>query len=312
MELEKLIENIGELNPNRNYWLVRTDSGQFYDVFKEGNYIGIGWNKITIENLSRLNITAIKEKIAKEYNYDLESSYGKSKCTQIYNKLNRFRELKKGDVVIIPSRASFRLAFGIIEDDVVYSDIDNRDQCPYYKRRKINWITEKTITDLDPIFYLVKQSRHAISSIQKYHNAIDNILNNLYIKEGYGHYVLDITTTDEINVNSLLGLVDGVQALLDKLNKHFELGEDITSSSIKLNLQSPGKIEFKLKHGKALVYLAVVLSLSACSSSQGSNTDQVENEKVKTFMEIEKDVIDHTNKTMEELKVKIDKINANR
>ena len=310
MALEQFIESIGELKPEREYWLVRTDSGQFYDTFIEGNYIGIGWNKITIENLTRLTDISTKDLIAQRYNYNLEQPRGKNNVTSIYNKLKRFKDLKKGDVVLIPSHSSYRFAFGIIEDNHIYSDPDNRDLCPYYKRRKVNWVVQKKMIELDPIFYKIRQSRHAISSISKHQNPIDNILNSLYIKHGYGHYVIDITTTEDININSLLMMVGGIQELISKINDYFDLSEDIDSSSIKLNLQSPGKIEFKLKSGKSLMILAAILSMTCCANPAETSQSKIEINGIAEFSDINKSAIKNTQKAFDELKVDMDKINS--
>ena len=31
-----------------NYWLFRTNSGEFYQTFKEYSFIAIGWNEISV------------------------------------------------------------------------------------------------------------------------------------------------------------------------------------------------------------------------------------------------------------------------
>jgi restriction system protein len=310
MALEQLIKSIGEVNSERNYWFIRTDRGNYYDTFLESGYIGIGWNYITVENLVKLEANSIKDKIAVAQKYNLDSSRGKGKATSVYNKLMRFNDLKAGDVVLIPSRDSYRLGFGIIEDEHIYTDPENRDICPYHKRRKVKWIAQKRTIELDPIFYMIKQSRHAISSIDKYQNHIDNILNSLYIKHGYGHYVLDITTTDDINFNSLLSMVSGIQELLGEINSHFELNEDTSNSSIKLNLQSPGKIEFKLESGKTLIILAALLSFTSCGNPGEIPIKKAEIEGLSEFAEVHQAAIDSTQTAFNELKVDRDKINA--
>ena len=35
----------------RNYWLVRTDGGNYFEDFTRNNYIAIGWDYLTLERL---------------------------------------------------------------------------------------------------------------------------------------------------------------------------------------------------------------------------------------------------------------------
>lgn len=308
--LNKLIESITELNKDINYWFIRTDSGLYFDTYYDNDFIGIGWNYITVEDLRTKTDVEIKEKIAKHEQLDISINKSKGKVTAIYNKLKRFENLAKGDIIIIPSESSIKYAFGIIEDSNIYVDSDQSNNCEYYKRKKVKWIQKSYVDDLDPIFYKIKVSRHAISDINKYASYIDSVTENLYRKGDYSYFVLDINTKDDINVKSLTTLIDTIQNLLVDINDEFNLGEEPDETTIKLNLQSPGKVIFKLKKGVSLIMLAVLLSIeSGCSPTQG-NVTTTEQTKITNFKKVKQKELDTVNKEFNELHVgKIKDIN---
>lgn len=307
MEFNEIFKSVETLEKNKGYWFVRTDSGIHFNTYVDNGFVAIGWNQITVEDLKTLPKSKIKSKIAESEGYDLEINKEKGIVTSIYNKIKRFQELKKGDLIIIPSDKSTRYAFGIIEDTDIHVNIDGKFDCSYFKRKKVKWLTIKHVRDLDPIFYQIKVSRHAISDISRFDNYIDNVTNNLYIKEGYTHYVIDINTNDDINLKSLLTFVTSIQDLSEKINSEFSFNEDIDSSSIKLNLQSPGIIEIKLLTGKSLVALAIIISLLSCSDPKAATNSPQE---IQNFMEVNKDSLEIINQSMKELEIYSDHINS--
>lgn len=308
--IKDLIEQVNQVEEGKGYWFVRTDSGLHYETYFKNGFIGIGWNYITIEDLIKKSETDIKTKIAKRNNLDLEITKSKSKVTSVYTKLKRFQELKKGDLVIIPSYGSSRYGFGIIDDNRMYSDLERSHECEYYKRRKVRWLTEKHISNLDPIFHLVKVSRHAISDISRYANYIDNVTNSLYVKQDFGHYVLDITTNNDISVNDLIDLVQTIKSLSIEINKYFEFEESIDETFIRLNLQSPGKVEFKQKAKATIITLAMVLSLVSCGSdSNTSRMSEEEKNELNGFIELNREKLQQIDSTFDKLKVDKERIN---
>lgn len=51
INVDQVMENLPSLDTNVNYWLFRANGGQYYDDFNSGNYIGIGWDKISLKYL---------------------------------------------------------------------------------------------------------------------------------------------------------------------------------------------------------------------------------------------------------------------
>ncbi|MDR6781917.1 restriction system protein [Pedobacter africanus] len=307
MIFEQLINSIEEVEEEKGYWFVRTDSGENFNTFVENDFIGIGWNEITLNDLNKSDVGSLKNKIAKVEKLDPFATRDKSRITSTLNKLFIFKNFKKGDFIIIPSENSTQYAFGTIVDDEIFTDSNLSFKCNYYKRRKVKWMEVKNVDSLDPIFYKIKNTRHAISDIKPYQNYIDNVTNNLYLKQGYAHYVLEILTTDDINVDSLLTLIQSLKKLANEINKHFDLNEDVAGTSIRLNLQSPGKIELKLPSGKTLIILATIVGvLSGCAPDNTLLSQN--NPKLKEFLEVQTPTIKKIEKSMEDLHVKKEEI----
>jgi len=250
---------------NPNYWFVRTDGGLYFDSFVEGGYIAINWNSITKADILSMGGSgeAIKNKIALTEKIDNSVKQGKMQVTGILSKLVRFKELNKGDTIIIPSHNSSRLAFGVIEDNEIYND-GNDVICPYIKRRKVNWVAIKNMQDLDPVFFQIKNSRHAISDIKRHSKYIDIVTNKMFFKNGYGHLVLNVKSPGDINLQDLLGVFEDILIVAKKINEVFEFEEEIEECSIKINIQSPGPAMLKLVNGSTLAILGLIL-FSSCN-----------------------------------------------
>lgn len=316
MAVTKLFELVNEIQLTNDYWFVRTDSGAHFETFYKNSFVGINWNYVTVEDLKKRSVEDLKNRIIKREDLNPDDPYDKGKATAIYNKLLRFSELKKGDRIIIPSTGSEYLAFGVISDKAIYVDEKQSFQCEYYKRRKVKWFRLEKFEDLDPTVYKIRMSRHAISSINEHAWFIDRIMDSVFTKEGNSHLVLDIQKKGNINLKHLNTMVTEIEKLMQKANDYFELGEDISESYIKLNLQSPGKIEIILKKGFSLIILAAVIaSLGGDINHQKSYVDKLpipanEKKEIQTFIDINRADIDAIDSVMQSLDVPRDRINS--
>lgn len=307
MIVDELIKKVSELSSKTAYWFVRTDYGEHFETYYENGFIAIGWNDITLEELKDPNsVDKIRVKLNKSENFDTSQKNTKGKQTKIINKLNAFVNLKKGDIIIIPSKNSNRYAFGIIESSNVYIDTDKKFECEYYKRKKVKWVALRHTSELDPNFYSMRFTQHTISTINDYSSYIDNVISSLYIKNNNTHFVIDIKTNKDINVNSLLTLIDGIQSLTSSINDYFKLNEEIDKNAIRLHLQSPGQIEFKSFGGKSLIILVAILSLTCCSSPN----PQLRSPEMNTFVENQQVTINQIRDSLIELEADKEKINA--
>lgn len=312
-DLGGLIQQTTKIPKKTFYWFVRTDDGQYFDTFLNNNFIAIGWNEITLFELRDLNKyeEVIRQKLIISGDLDPEGKNTKGKVTSIINKLITFNNLKKGDVIVIPSKNSTRLAFGMIKNSFTIIS-DTNDDCKFLKRKEVEWKEVKLLNDLDNIFYKIKSNRHSISNINAFGPYIDKVINTLYIKDESIHYVIDLKTQEDINVISLINLIDGIQDLIIEINKDFVLNERVEENAIKLNLQSPGSIQFKLPSGKAMIILAMALSTASCldPSVEASETVKAIPQEIHHFVEKNRRIMDTISSSLDDLEADRKKINS--
>lgn len=287
IKIQEEIDRAVKIDGKRDYWLVRTEHGTYYETFKKNKFIALGWNDITVEEIknsfdneehlrNRLAILSLKEETARakaeqdEFNLnnviDLKKRGGKQKASMIVNKLQNFYKLRKGDVIVIPSESSEQLSFGVIEDQGIYVDLNKSNDCDFRKRRKVKWIIHKDFEDLDTIFYMLKKSMHAISSIKfELAEHVDRVMNDMYFKEGNGYYVIRVKKKEDIKAEDLFELGNDLLKLLKIINNKYGYNEPVNETIVKINVQSDGDFVLIGKIGKGVITLGVVFNLVACS-----------------------------------------------
>lgn len=304
MNVKEILESVEDLSNGRNYWFVRTDYGKHFDEFFNGGYIAIGWGYITLNDFKKLSKSEIKEKIAKREGLNPIDSKEKSKITSIYNKLERFNKLRKGDIIVVPSRKSQRLAFGEIIDDASFeSNEDNVES--YTKRRNVKWLENKSIFELDPYFFRLKINQHSISDIGSFAPYIDKEVGSLFKKDDKTHYVLNIDKQDDINFRDLSNFMDNIERLLEDISTDFNFHDEGDEFFVKMNLQSPGKMEI-IKDGKSLAVLAFLLFFTSCNK----DPESIKDPKVKKFVIEHRETLNNTGAEIDSLEINIDEIIA--
>ena len=248
----------------RNYWLVRTDSGAHYDDFATNDYIAIGWDYITREMFERMSENEIKaiiqtqERVSPTKEDDEELSPDRSlsgRVTAVYNKLHRFIcEFREGDIVLIPSKNTSRVSIGIITgpveenpnyvaDYLCANPSTELSLCPYKKRRSVSWIKGISKDRID--VYLVKafSSHHAISDINDYADYINRELYSFYRTDDSIHSIIRAGHPNGMSLNELKSLIDILEGTFQEASRATGIPYDANQFQIKLNIHSPGIIE---------------------------------------------------------------------
>ncbi|MNW42234.1 hypothetical protein D3C74_193980 [compost metagenome] len=277
MELESFVKQVEGIpitiiDEGRKYWLVRTQSGDYYEEFFHDNFIGIGWEDLNYEELvetkqddSLLELIKIK--------YPEEKQPGR-----ILSQLKRFStEIKRNDVVLIPSASSNYLSFGIVESDVYNETLDLDDMldgvCPFQKRRKVKWIKTVKKNEIDPYLYKLLNSHHTITDATSYDTFIDRTLHSLYMKGNKSHLVLEVKRKENIPYLDLISLLNTPINLMPTVESFTNEKFDKESLDIKLSLQSPGTIEIiYMASPFILIGLGLVLHYIVGGSYKGNYT----------------------------------------
>lgn len=253
-------DSVKNINDETQYWLVRTMGGDFYKHYTDNDFIAIGYNEITLQDFKTLSP---KKEIAKKVLQEMFKARREdaNKARYAASQMYRFvREMKIGDIVIIPSSSSHKVAFGRIDSDV-YEDSTNiyaTYGCPFAKRRKITWLKTSIKTYLPAELQLIFGSRHIISEITGYGAFIDQYLNDFYTKGDKTFLVLRVKQQDELSADDFT-LISDLMSLFNDFSEETKWG--ITSKDIKMkaSVQSPGDILLFAQSPWALAIIGLII-----------------------------------------------------
>lgn len=252
---------IPNISVERNYWLVRTSGGVWYDEFSNDNFIGINWNELTKKHCKTDNRTEAEAIIS--YNYPESKQPGKI----IKNIIKFYQEIKTGDVVMIPDENSKKINFGIVTGEKVYETTVSQTKidegyCPFKKRRKVSWVKEVYRKDFSLKLFRMMQSHNTISNANDYADEIDSILNDFYLKGDSIHLKIRVDKENDLTYQTLRDLVNIPWDLADYIDSDYNLNELITTISV----QSPGDQKLIGKGPKAVSYVVGLLTLLSFST----------------------------------------------
>lgn len=258
---EFVIDEISE----RKYWFVRTNGGEYYDDYFHEGYIAVGFNSIidktTIERAETDDVykRALYESIKLELETDEEI---KAKPGLIINQLKRFLvEMNPGDIVLIPSENSKFISFGEITSDVeiISPDDIQEDGCPFIKRRKVKWVKTLRKESLDPYLYKAIMSHHVITDVSDSATFINRSMSNMYVENGRAHITLRVQSKEPVKVADINTLLTCFQDIATIADFPPDILAPIIQSDLKINVQSPGPVEY-ITFGAGLLGFGAILA----------------------------------------------------
>lgn len=243
-EIDEIIQQIPKVRDNRNYWFVRTQGGDYYESFVQRRFVAIGYNKVSLSEIKTANDSAatkdyLAEIIKSKYPDEQRPNYiGKQLIDFAYN-------IKKGDVVLVPSASSEVISIGEVVNTPVY-EAEQSDECPFLKRKKVIWTKKHLCFDkLDPKLLKIKFSHRTITSIENVlHPFIERIISPLYVKNDIGHLTLHTAKKENVSAYSLFTTWSSLLDLVDSFGKNEGVAIDKENFDIRINVQSPGSLEF--------------------------------------------------------------------
>lgn len=281
-EFEDIINLLPKIKIDRKYWLVRTSAGLFYEDYRQNNFVAIGYNNISVFDLKNANDTGragIKDLINK---LRVQQKDNKRPQHTIFQQLRFLYDIKKDDIVIIPSKDSNQISFGRVVETPIYTvEIPNKpdpNKCTYIKRKKVEWLLDIPRYKLEPSLYKLLFSHHTISDAKSYSEVIDRTINSFYIKGDTANIVIEVTTHNGINAKELFKMGSNLLEIVDDFSKYYNLQLDTDSIEIKIELQSPGKIQLsgKAKAGIILIGLLVIGSVGGGFKIKVGDTFQLD------------------------------------
>lgn len=266
MSLESNIEDFYQSVPvipnGKNYWLIRTLSGDLYDTFIERNFVAIGYNEISLEAIHKINQfnKEVDDKLRKIKNLVVDTYENETRPGLIANQIFKFTyKLKKGDIVVIPSQNSDYVSFGIINDTPLLSvNYDKNDYCDFYRRKSVSWLKQIKRTELEPLLFKIFFSHNTLNNITPYGSIIESTLNNYFIKDDQEYVVFNIQRNEDISAIDLFQLGFYLLKLTEQFYIKNGLDFNIDDFDVKVNLNSKGKLKFIKKFGKGAFILALI------------------------------------------------------
>lgn len=173
-DLDILVANSNVIPDDRRYWLLRTQGGEYYEAFRENGFVAIGYNQIKHSDIdfARRSSKDEIETIQRMKDLVRKNIKGEERPGFIANQLHKFvYQMKKGDVVVIPSFNSHFVTFGYVTKTQLLDPTDEDvavSQCPYLKRKSVKWVLSDSRFSLDPYLYMVLQAHQAINEISNY------------------------------------------------------------------------------------------------------------------------------------------------
>lgn len=246
-----------EVETSRSYWLVRTMGGDFYSEYVSRKYIAIGYNEVPqtyIEEVIKTGNEAQKllsEKIdVIDEKEDINKTYAAAQLLKFH------RDMKIGDIIIVPGKKSEKVKIGYI-DSAVYTETNvSKDKyaCPFNKRRKVEWIDEFIRGKLNPKLQLMFNSRHIISNVDSYAEFIDSLINDFYIKDNQTFLVLKVQSENNIRANDFSGIFDVIN-LLEEYAEEVRMPLNKNDINIKISVQSPGDILLSIANNPGALFV---------------------------------------------------------
>jgi restriction system protein len=249
----------------RKYWLVRSMGGQYYDDFIENGFIAIGYDEIKLSDIAKSNNgnesgkVILRDIIKTAYPKETRPNYiTKHLFDFAYN-------IKKNDIVIVPSSSSDFISIGRIVETPVYLELDKPTdyyKCPFEKRKKVEWLkTNLLFSKLDPNLLYLKYTRRTITTIDEYSiGLIDRTISAIYVKDNDAHLSLNIQQKDSFKAVELFQTWLDLFQLAEDFGKEENINIQKEDFEIRINIQSEGTIELISLSILAIVTLSIIIT----------------------------------------------------
>lgn len=278
-ELDLIIDEVESIPAEKKYWLIRTQSGSLYETFRDNNIVALEHTEVSLSYLIESYKAAagddillrkyIRKKVVDVYEKklaesDKEEGVDLRKSSLIANQIYKFAfEIKKGDVVIIPSSNSDLISFGEIQEshigDFSPEELRRIDTDAILKKR-IRWIKDTPRRDLDPYLYRMFTAHQAVIDVGGYAEIIERSLRDFFILDDEAHVIINVQTEEEIPAAALFGLGTDLLYLIDKFASDYNLDINSKDLQVSISLNSPGKIDLKSRFKKVTLVAGLILA----------------------------------------------------
>jgi len=245
--LQEISDKIDSISPSTQYWFIRTNGGVYFDEFVRNGFIAIGYNSITINDVkySKTQPNPFKNLSDKvKFFFPNEKRPG-----YIANQIFDFvYNIKKDDIVLIPSTHSDKIAIGTILESATYDEIESqyesKSSCKYNKRKRVKFLKIIPKHKLEPNLFKIIFIHRALTRIEPdVAKSIDRTTNTLFVKGEKAHFVVRIESQKDLNALNVFSSFLEIFELADEFGKSENIIIDTKKVAFKSNLNSPGTVE---------------------------------------------------------------------
>lgn len=279
-ELDLFVENLPKIPVSKRYWLIRTQSGSLYETFVVNKFIALDHNEVSISQLAEFSNNSagddlllrkyIRNKVYEVHTNRLEEKgifeeLDTRKSTLISNQIFKFvYEIKKGDIVIIPSSNSDVISFGEVTESNIAefsSEELRRSGTDAILKKRVHWIKDIARRNLDPYLYKMFTAHQALIDVGPYADIIERSLKDFFILDEEAHLIINVESEEEIPAPDLFGLGSSLLDLIDRFSKEYDLGISSKDLQVSISLNSPGKIDLKSRIKKTTLVSGLILAI---------------------------------------------------
>ncbi|QXV66105.1 hypothetical protein INP83_03150 [Mucilaginibacter sp. 21P] len=284
-EIEILLKYLPQISLEKNYWLIRTQSGSLYAAFRDLNLVAANHELISAEKLKEYNKISgsDKSKLVDLVKNELTLTISQQSPNLVIsdrdltlkaNQIIRFAyEIKKGDVVIIPSKDSKYVSLGtIIDSDFSGKFVFHEEGWSGHLNltKPVKWEKIVPRSRLDVALFKLFTTHQAVVKADGYAESIERTLNDLYILHDDAHIILDIEQEGDIPAKDLFGLGHELLQLIDEFAEFSGINVSSNDLSVQVNLNSPGKIDLKSKVKRTTLVMGLILLIAGGGYEDGS------------------------------------------
>ncbi|QBO37241.1 hypothetical protein EQG49_12620 [Periweissella cryptocerci] len=272
-DLSDIISSLPSINSDATYWFIRAQSGDYFTDFVTNQYVGIGFDEISLADVKNTASDKDKLKIMFQEKKPKDSKGNAipvGTFTSWVGQLTRFaNDIKPGDYVLVPSKSSERFALGVVTGDPFEITkqqleeipvVQGRQNSPFLKRLKVQFLKQFNREQADPALYRMIYTQQTLSKINKYIPYILRAAYDAYVSNNQLYLTFHVNQKEDINGRAFTGFT---------YNLVEAYGELIPDSDpiIKSNVQSEGDVQLVL--AIAPVVGLLLLTLIVLHSKKG-------------------------------------------
>lgn len=275
MNLRNILSNfnIPIIEKNTNYWFLKTSNGKYYSQFINESRV-MFHNKLIKNEFSDLN----------EYVSSLIMTYKNKEILNFINNVN------KNDLIFIPSVRNKYITSGEV---ISLCNIKNS-----LLTRCVKWNKEYSFNQFDIKYHKILHQTATFFSLNSINNYLERLLYRSYFKNDKFHICINVNQNNNILFKSIYGLQNLI--FNDKIYNDIE---------IKINIESPGIIEFITSNLEVIMVIIKVLNIISIVNKYYKNRkiSKIEDELIKVTIKENEDLIEkYFNYDVDKLQLDVD------